>query len=65
MLQNARPIRPSRRLEPFDSDEYLYELKIDGFRALAHIANRKDEFIGAMEMCSGELPRSRPGSLII
>jgi len=26
---NPRPIRLSRRPEPFDSDEYLYELKID------------------------------------
>jgi ATP-dependent DNA ligase len=37
VFQNLRPMRLSRRLEPFDSDEYLYELKIDGFRALAHI----------------------------
>jgi bifunctional non-homologous end joining protein LigD len=32
-----RPIRLSRRLEPFDSDQFIFELKIDGFRALAHI----------------------------
>jgi len=30
-------MRLSRRLEPFDSDQFIYELKIDGFRALAHI----------------------------
>lgn len=30
-------IRPSRRLKPFDSDDFIFELKIDGFRALAHI----------------------------
>src|SRR5436853_4131435 len=35
----------SRRPEPFDSDEYLYELKIDGFRALARIAEGKGELI--------------------
>ena len=34
-----RPIRLSRRSEPFDSKEFLFELKIDGFRALAHIDN--------------------------
>src|SRR5215470_8855035 len=30
-------MRLSRRSEPFDSEEFLYELKIDGFRALAYI----------------------------
>ena len=35
----------SRRPEPFDSDEYLYELKIDGFGALAHISDGKGELI--------------------
>jgi bifunctional non-homologous end joining protein LigD len=35
--RNVRPIRLSRRAEPFDSDQYIFELKIDGFRALAHI----------------------------
>jgi hypothetical protein len=36
---NLRPMRLSRPPTPFDSDEYLYELKIDGFRALAHIVD--------------------------
>ena len=45
MLHNARPIRLSRRPEPFDSDEYLYELKIDGFRALAQISEGKGQLI--------------------
>jgi bifunctional non-homologous end joining protein LigD len=30
-------MRLSRRAEPFDSDDFIFELKIDGFRALAHI----------------------------
>jgi len=38
-------MRLSRRPEPFDSDEYLYELKIDGFRALARIADGKGDLI--------------------
>jgi bifunctional non-homologous end joining protein LigD len=38
-------MRPSLRPEPFDSDEYLYELKIDGFRALAQIADGEGELI--------------------
>src|SRR5437867_1800220 len=36
---NLRPIRISRRSEPFNSEEFLFELKIDGFRALACIEN--------------------------
>jgi len=44
-LANLRPIRLSRRPEPFDSDDYLYELKIDGFRAFAHISEGKGELI--------------------
>jgi len=40
-----RPIRLSRRLEPFDSNEFIFELKIDGFRALAHIETGKGELI--------------------
>jgi len=35
--RNLRPIRLSRRTEPFDSDQFIFELKIDGFRALAHV----------------------------
>src|SRR5258705_13845598 len=45
LLRDLCPIRLSRRPEPFDSDEYLYELKIDGFRALAHIAEGKGDLI--------------------
>jgi hypothetical protein len=28
--RNLRPLRLSRRSEPFDSDDFIYELKIDG-----------------------------------
>jgi len=45
MLRNLRPIRLSRRPEPFDSEEYLFELKIDGFRALAPVQDGKGELI--------------------
>ena len=27
--RNLRPIRLSRRIEPFDSDQFIFELKID------------------------------------
>jgi ATP-dependent DNA ligase len=40
--RNLRPIRLSRRPEPFDSDQFIFELKIDGFRALAYIKGGKE-----------------------
>src|SRR5215831_14623028 len=39
--RRMRPIRLSRRIEPFDSDQFIFELKIDGFRSLAYIENDK------------------------
>ena len=45
LFRNLRPIRLSRRAEPFDSADFIYELKIDGFRALAHIAGGRGELI--------------------
>ena len=44
-LPRLRPIQLSRRPEPFDSEHHLFELKIDGFRALAHLPNGKGELI--------------------
>ena len=38
-------MRLSRRPEPFDSDQHVFELKIDGFRALAHIEPGRGELI--------------------
>jgi bifunctional non-homologous end joining protein LigD len=38
-------MRLSRRTQPFDSDQHIFELKIDGFRALAHIQAGKGELI--------------------
>ena len=38
-------MRLSRRAEPFDSDQFIYELKIDGFRALAHINAGQGELV--------------------
>jgi len=32
-------MRLSRRPEPFDSDDLIFELKIDGLRSLAYIEN--------------------------
>jgi bifunctional non-homologous end joining protein LigD len=38
-------MRLSRRPEPFDSDAYIFELKIDGFRTLAHVENGKCDLV--------------------
>jgi len=43
--RNLRPIRLSRRIELFDSDQFIFELKVDGFRALAHIDAGRSELI--------------------
>src|SRR5438552_10912805 len=43
--RNLCPIRLSRRAEPFDSDQFIYELKIDGFRALAHLQDGRAELV--------------------
>jgi len=38
-LPKLAPIRLSRRLQPFDGADWLFELKPDGFRGLAFIDN--------------------------
>jgi len=44
-VRNVRPIRLSRRSEPFDSAHHIFELKIDGFRALAHLKDGQGELV--------------------
>lgn len=39
--RNLRPMRVSRRPEPFDSDDFIFELKIESFRSLVYIENRQ------------------------
>jgi len=63
--RKMRPMRLSRRTEPFDSGQFIYELKIDGFRALARIEAGQGQLISATETCSVALPTSPPGSLNI
>ncbi len=38
-------MRLSRRPDPFDSDLFVYELKIDGFRSLAYIENGQCDLV--------------------
>src|SRR5262249_24375488 len=39
------PIRLSRRVGPFDSSDFIYEIKHDGFRALACVQAAKCQLI--------------------
>ena len=43
--RNLRPYRLSRRPGPLDSDQFIFEFKVDGFRALAHIEAGHGELI--------------------
>ena len=43
--RNLRPMRLSRRSEPFDSNDYIFELKIDGFRSVAYIENSQCDLL--------------------
>ena len=40
-----RPADPIRRKEPFDDEKFVFELKHDGFRALAHITAQQCRLI--------------------
>ena len=40
-LPRIRPMRLRRAKEPFDNPDYIFELKHDGFRALAYIESGK------------------------
>src|ERR1051326_7764921 len=40
-----RPMRLSRRVKPFDSDRFIFELKIDGWRALALVHDGKCDLV--------------------
>jgi len=42
---NLRPCGFHGAPEPFDSDQFIYELMIVGFRALAHIVSGQGELV--------------------
>src|SRR2546425_11137797 len=39
MLPRIQPIAPKRIQAPFDHDDFVYEIKMDGWRCLAYIEN--------------------------
>jgi bifunctional non-homologous end joining protein LigD len=44
-LRKIEPIRLSLCSEPFDHPDWIFELKHDGFRALAYIADGKWQLV--------------------
>jgi bifunctional non-homologous end joining protein LigD len=44
-LPRIQPINPTRIEDPFDHDNFVFELKHDGFRAVAYIENGKCELV--------------------
>jgi bifunctional non-homologous end joining protein LigD len=41
MLPRLQPIIPTKRKDPFDDPAWLFDLKYDGFRALAYLEQRR------------------------
>ena len=44
-LPHVQPINPTRKAAPFDHSNFVFELKHDGFRAMAYIENGKCELV--------------------
>ena len=47
-LSNPAALRPMRLLripKPFDHPDWLYEVKFDGFRALAHVTRHQCQLV--------------------
>ena len=44
-LPRVQPIIPTRRKEPFDDPDWLFEFKYDGFRALCYLDQGRCRFI--------------------
>jgi bifunctional non-homologous end joining protein LigD len=44
-LPHVQPINPKRIQDPFDNDNFVFELKHDGFRAVAYIENGKCQLV--------------------
>src|SRR5215471_14470737 len=44
-LPRVQPIIPTRRKEPFDDPDWLFEFKYDGFRGLCYLERSRNRFI--------------------
>jgi len=49
LSRNLHPMRLSRRSAPFNSDDFIFELKIDGFRSLAFVENGQCDLLSRNE----------------
>ena len=65
MLPRIRPMRLRLVREPFDHPDYIFELKHDGFRAVAYLQNGECKLISrnlkplpVPQDCSGEAVRA-------
>ena len=72
MFPRLSPMRLSRRLKPFDSDDFIFELKIDGWRALAFVGNGEcrlvsrngNQFHGFPELCADIAKRLKVSAVL-
>jgi bifunctional non-homologous end joining protein LigD len=44
-LPQVQPIIPTRRKEPFDDPDWLFDCKYDGFRAVCYVQHHRGRFI--------------------
>src|SRR5437773_11657810 len=49
LSRDLHPMRLSRRSAPFNSDDFIFELKIDGFRSLAFVENGQCDLLSRNE----------------
>ena len=45
MLPRMEPLNPIKQPTPFDDPDWLFEVKFDGFRALAYIEDGRCELV--------------------
>ena len=55
MIPRFRPIIPERKPEIFEHPDWFYELKYDGFRAVAYIDGGLCKFVRKKEKISSDL----------
>ena len=50
MLPRIQPINPSRIASAFDHEDWVFELKHDGFRALAYVEDGRCQLISRKQI---------------
>ena len=70
---HLEPMRLARRPQPFDHPDWLYEIKFDGFRALAYVeggkcrlvSRRRHEYKSFHELCASITPHLRDNEPVL